>query len=103
MPDLGREPWDRDLGRSPFDPDAACASASSTATVEKRPVDIIWVIDNSSSMEPAITAVQQGLNGFAQLVAGKMLDYRIVMLSLRSKTNPVSLSGSNRWGVCVPP
>jgi len=92
-----------DMAKPPFDPNAACATATANAQVASRPVDIVWVIDNSSSMEPAITAVQQGLNAFSQLVASKMLDYRIVMLSLRSKSNPTMVGGDNRWGVCVPP
>ncbi len=85
----------------PFDPDAACAVATETAVVEKLPVDIIWMVDNSSSMSPAIDAVQTGLNSFATLVDNKMLDYRIVMLSLRSKTNPVQ-QGGTKYGICIP-
>jgi hypothetical protein len=91
-----------DLGGA-FDPDAACAVATQTAQVEKLPVDIIWVIDNSSSMSPAISAVQSGLNSFASLVDGKMLDYRIVMLSLRNKTNAVQVGGDDRYAICIPP
>jgi hypothetical protein len=47
--------------------------------------------------------VSQGLNQFASLIGGKNLDYRIIMISLRSEKNPVAMAGSNRWGVCVPP
>jgi len=101
--DLSDPPAPADLGRAPFDPDAACATATEVARVDKRPVDIIWVIDNSSSMAPAIAAVQAGLNDFAALVDGKQLDYRIIMVSLRSKTNPIVVSGENRYGVCIPP
>jgi hypothetical protein len=89
-------------GAAPFDPSLACVTASAATATDFKPVDIIWLIDNSSSMQPAITAVTQGLNNFANLIAGKSLDYKIIMLSLRSETNPVSMSGSNRWGVCVP-
>jgi hypothetical protein len=88
---------------TPFNPDASCASATETAVVEFLPVDIIWMIDNSSSMKPAIDEVTAGLNAFAQLIAGKSLDYKIIMLSLRSKTNPVTSGGSTRYGVCIPP
>src|SRR5262249_29968112 len=77
-------------------------TASEMAQADFRPVDIIWLIDNSSSMQPAIDAVSQGLNAFANLIAGKSLDYKIIMLSLRSEHNPVSMSGSDRWGVCIP-
>jgi hypothetical protein len=89
--------------QSPFDPSSACVTATQMATAEYQPVDIIWLIDNSSSMQPAIDTVAQGLNQFATLIDGKNLDYKIVMLSLKSEKNPVSTGGSNRWGVCIPP
>jgi len=86
-----------------FDPDAACATATEQATPEFLPVDIIWVVDNSASMQPAIDEVTQGLNDFVKLIGNKNLDYRVIMLSLRSKTNPVVIGGSNRYAVCIPP
>ncbi|MCZ7682353.1 MAG: hypothetical protein M5U28_27605 [Sandaracinaceae bacterium] len=46
--------------RGPLDPDAACASETATAIVERLPVDIVWVVDNSVSMQPAIEEVQAG-------------------------------------------
>lgn len=110
-PDLGGAPVDMARvvmtqtdggGPAPFDPSQACVTASAAAAADFKPVDIIWLIDNSSSMQPAITAVTQGLNNFANLIAGKSLDYKIIMLSLRSETNPVQMSGSTRYGVCVP-
>lgn len=87
----------------PFNRDAACVSVDVDAVVETLPVDIIWIVDNSASMEPAIKAVTAGLNQFAQVIGASKLDYRIVMLSLQSKTNPVMVGGSNRYGVCIPP
>lgn len=87
---------------SGLDPDAACATALETAQVAKLPVDIIWMVDNSVSMQPAIDQVTQGLNDFAALIAGKSLDYRVIMLSLRSKTNPITVGGSARYAVCIP-
>ena len=86
----------------PLSEDAACASTVSEATVEKLPVDIIWVVDNSSSMQPAINEIKKGLNSFAALIAAKNLDYKVVMLSLRSKTSPVQVGGSTRYPVCIP-
>ena len=86
-----------------FDPDAACATASEAAEIEFLPVDIIWVVDNSVSMAPAIAEVTAGLNAFVALIAGRSLDYKVIMLSLRSKTNPVQVGGSDRFGVCIPP
>ncbi|MDI1449300.1 hypothetical protein [Polyangium sp. 6x1] len=87
---------------APLSQDAACASTSSEATVEKLPVDIIWVVDNSSSMQPAIAEIKKGLNAFAALIAAKNLDYKVIMLSLRNKTSPVQVGGSTRYPICIP-
>jgi hypothetical protein len=91
-------------GSAPFDPDAACAVAVQEAKVEVLPVDIIWVIDNSKSMQPAVDQVMAGMNDFATLIANSNLDYRIILVSLRTKTNPVtSVDGKTRYGLCIPP
>ncbi|MBI4956877.1 MAG: hypothetical protein HY908_32975 [Myxococcales bacterium] len=86
-----------------LDPDAACATATEVAPVTLLPVDIIWMVDNSASMIPAIAEVTAGLNDFAALIGSSNLDYRVVMLSLRSATSPVVIGGSNRYPVCIPP
>ncbi|MBI5486043.1 MAG: hypothetical protein HY905_01785 [Deltaproteobacteria bacterium] len=85
-----------------LDPDAACTSASVEAVVERLPVDIIWVVDNSASMRPAIEQVQAGLNDFATLVGGAGLDYRVLMLSLRG-VGETTTAGGTRFQVCIPP
>jgi hypothetical protein len=86
----------------PLDPDAACASEVAMAEVERLPVDIIWLVDNSSSMQPAIEQVQLGLNDFAALIAEDDFDYRVIMLSLRG-VGEIELGGSRRFQVCIPP
>jgi hypothetical protein len=86
-----------------LEPDAACAKETASSKLEYLPVDIIWMVDNSVSMQPAIDQVTQGLNDFAQLIASKNLDYKVIMLSLRSQTNPVTLPAGTRYGVCIPP
>ncbi len=89
--------------RGPLSSDAACALGTSTATVEPSPVDIIWVIDNSVTMEDSIRQVQAGLNDFAELIASRDLDYRVIMLSRRGvgRTDQ-EISGSYRYQVCIP-
>ncbi len=82
---------------SPFDPDAACATATSEAEVSRRPVDIIWMVDNSTSMEPAVREVTAGLNDFAARIGDSGLDYRVIMLSLRGTDG-----GGDRFPVCMP-
>lgn len=96
LPDAGQDGPD-------VTPDSACASSVQEATTTQLPVDIVWMVDNSASMQPAIAQVTVGLNDFAALIAGKNLDYRVIMLSLRSKTSPVVIGGSNRYPVCIPP
>ncbi|MEO7092129.1 MAG: hypothetical protein ABI175_02685 [Polyangiales bacterium] len=86
----------------PIDPDAACASTAVTAKVDVLPVDIIWVVDNSSSMEPAVAQVKTGLNDFAAKIAAKSLDYKVIMLAIRNKTSPLTLGGGTRYPVCIP-
>ena len=41
-----------------LDPDIACAAKSAAATLEKKPVDIVFIIDNSGSMTDEIVGVQ---------------------------------------------
>lgn len=79
------------------DLDAACATAVETAEVAILPVDIIWVVDNSASMETAITQVQLGLNDFANRIEASGLDFRVIMLSLRGPSSP-----DGRFPVCIP-
>lgn len=103
--DAAEDAEPRDATRPPvdarLDPDAACAAASATATVERLPVDIIWMIDNSASMEVAIEQVRLGLNDFASLVGSRDLDYRVIMLSLRG-VGETTLGGRRRYRVCIP-
>jgi hypothetical protein len=106
-PDARQYPDIAPIGRDvPVDmalaPDAACTAASVGATLTRLPVDIVWAVDNSVSMSPAIDQVIAGLNAFASLVGTRGLDYRVVMLSLRNVTRRVTLAGSARYAVCIP-
>jgi hypothetical protein len=87
---------------SPIVPDAACAAVVEEAQATALPVDIIWIVDNSSSMQPAIAQIKQGLNAFAATIESKSLDYQVIMLSLRGAVSPVTIGGSNRYPVCIP-
>lgn len=98
---LGDASLDVGSGGSGFDPDAGCATSTQQAQVDKLPVDIIWVVDNSVSMKPAIAELTKGLNNFAQLIGGKNLDYRVIMLSIRFD-GQTTRNGGTRYGVCIP-
>ncbi len=71
-----------------------CTGVTEEATLEALPVDIIWLVDNSNSMEPAIAQVKAGLNAFADLISASNLDYKVILLSKR---------GTSDLSICIPP
>lgn len=101
--DAGQTPGfgsDDDAG-APDSGDASfqtCAATAVEAARERLPVDIIWIVDNSASMQPAVAEVQAGLNAFASLIAGQGIDYKVVMLSKRG-----TVPTANRYPICIPP
>ena len=69
-------------GGTGFSPDASCAAVKANGTLGKKPVDIIFVIDNSGSMTAEIIGVEQNIStNFAQIIAASGLDYRVIMLA----------------------
>jgi hypothetical protein len=80
----------------------SCAGGSSAATQVQRPVDIIFVIDNSGSMAGEIEQVQQRINeDFAQIIEASGLDYRVIMVS---RYGDVDVSvGSSNHPICIGP
>ena len=97
-PDLGSVDAPRPPTDMPFDPDMACTSATAAAVLERLPADIIWVVDNSSSMDQEIENVKAGINAFAGFIETSGIDYRVIMLSKRG----MGASGT-RYSICVPP
>ncbi|HET9953383.1 MAG TPA: hypothetical protein VFQ61_02705 [Polyangiaceae bacterium] len=83
-------------------PEPGCSSVSARAPIELRPVDIVFVIDNSSSMNDEIAAVQTRINtDFAAQIANSGLDYRVVMISRYGKVGvPV---GESDNPICIAP
>src|SRR6185312_12349967 len=75
---------------------AACAMQSIDAMPgDRRPVDIIFVIDNSGSMSEEIAAVRRNIDhDFAAIIDESDVDYRVIMLSL---------FGQEGTGVCIDP
>jgi len=99
--DDGDDPFDDDDGPpsddgpglpDPDDPD--CAAVSESATTELAPVDVIFVVDNSGSMEDEAAAVQANLNGFSQQIIDSGIDVHVVLLS--------SYPGDGH-GICIQP
>jgi hypothetical protein len=72
-----------------LDPDSACAAQSAEATLIKKPVDIIFIIDNSGSMTDDIIAVENNINdNFASIIGASGVDYRVIMIAEHGPANP---------------
>tara|TARA_R110002096_G_scaffold171490_2_gene344376 strand:+ start:12110 stop:13540 length:1431 start_codon:yes stop_codon:yes gene_type:complete len=85
------------LGTDPNLADQACASASDEASVVKKPVDIILVVDTSGSMSGEIDAIEENLNtNLGSELAASGVDYRIVLLA--DHGNP---DVSGKFGICI--
>jgi|GEM_PF-1494363 len=61
---------------------AECVASDYVAETRSAPVDIIFVIDNSGSMDEEAAQVQMRLNGFVSAIGGAGIDdYHVVMLT----------------------
>jgi hypothetical protein len=76
--------------------DAACAVQSARAMrASTRPLDLVFVIDNSGSMTEEIAAIRRNINqNFAALIQESGADYRVVV---------ISRFGSDGTAVCIEP
>lgn len=76
-------------GGAPSDTGKGCLSEVAEAKITQRPIDILFVIDNSSSMGGQIAGTQNSINkDFAAILDPTGIDYRVIMLSqYGSKTN----------------
>lgn len=71
-----------ELGNSPLNADPICIEESYSADLRTRPVDVIFVLDNSGSMREEIESVEKNINtNFTQIMDEAGLDYRVIMLS----------------------
>ena len=62
--------------------------------ISARPVDIVWIIDQSGSMSQEIAGVKQNMNNFAKSIASSKNDYRVIVLARR---------GTGSKDICIPP
>ena len=65
-----------------------------TYGLSARAVDIVFVIDQSGSMNTEIKGVKTNLNKFSTFIAGTKMDYRVVMLASR---------GTSTYAICIAP
>ncbi len=72
--------------------DTGCTTGRSGAN--RVPIDIIFAIDQSESMDVEIKQVKDNINKLAALLDATKLDYRVVM---------IARPGTDTFGVCVPP
>lgn len=70
-----------------------CAGTAVGADLVVRPPDIIWVVDQSGSMDQETSYVQQKLNDFVSIIDTSGIDYRVVMIADPNAEN----------AICVPP
>lgn len=71
-----------ELGNSPLQADVVCVEETYSADLRTRPVDVIFVLDNSGSMREEIESVERNINvHFTQIMEEAGLDYRVIMLS----------------------
>lgn len=68
-----------------------CAGEETTADNADAPVDIIWVVDSSNSMENDASVVQSNLMGFASYIESRSIDFHVVMITDRGFVTPSPL------------
>ncbi len=78
-----------------------CAAVTQQADIGYRPVDIVFIIDNSRSMQEEIAAVQDRINAdFARIIEESGVDYRVIMFS-RYGSLVAGTSESDHHYICV--
>lgn len=83
-------------GPGPAEPET-CSAIEVSADPVTLPADIVWVIDNSGSMELEEARVQDNMNAFAEQIADSGIDYRVVVITDRDHVRvPPPLGGSDR-------
>lgn len=72
-----------------------CVSAQAAEVLSSRPVDVIFVIDNSGSMSEELASIADNINEhFADVMGDAGLDYRVIMIVMHG--------GHINWGqVCI--
>ncbi len=71
----------RDIGPLPDTGLAECSSVNVMATSSVSPIDIVWVIDNSGSMNEEASLIQTNMDSFVSTVEGAGLDVRVVVIT----------------------
>ncbi|MBI5500353.1 MAG: VWA domain-containing protein [Deltaproteobacteria bacterium] len=73
----------------------ACVSENVTAEHAVAPIDIIWVVDSSGSMDFENHAVRDNLNAFSASISASGIDHHVVLIGDRGEMDvPPPLGGS---------
>lgn len=72
---------------------AACAGTEVTADFVQLPTDIIWVVDQSGSMNQETAYVQAKINDFVSQISASNIDYRVIMVATPTGTNAICVPG----------
>jgi len=82
----------------------ACVAEKLVAKLEKKPVDVIVLVDTSATMAPASAAVEDNINGkFASVLGASNLDYRVVVLAGYGANEELCVSPPLGGASCSPP
>lgn len=80
-----------------------CAAVSETAMNKKQPADIIFVIDNSGSMDMEIASVQANMNQFSAKIIQSGIDVHVIVISDNSICVGAPLGSGNCPADSKPP
>lgn len=64
-----------------------CTRDVTMAETRPRPVDIVWIIDNSGSMEEEARIVQDNMNAFASAIGASGIDYHVIVMTMMGFVN----------------
>ncbi|MDC0723280.1 vWA domain-containing protein [Nannocystis bainbridge] len=80
-----------------------CAAVTETATNKKQPADILFVIDNSGSMDMEIASVQANMNQFSAKIIASGIDVHVIVVSDNSICVGAPLGSGNCPADSKPP
>lgn len=92
-------------GDADADPDGGlgpCVAQTYAPSTQRRPVDIIWSIDASPSMDEEIAHIESQLTAFAERIGDSGSDYRVILIG-SDRDQWIVAETRSYYGICVPP
>lgn len=78
-----------------------CAEVVQVADPARAPVDIIWSIDTSGSMNQEVEIIEERMNFFAEFIGESYLDYRVIVIG--NSRNPDPTANDSTYDICIGP